>query len=129
MIVVHFTKVSTLYPRVVISSPGKRLGNLLFAILYSFFGVWPRDHYMLLQRFILGVSSCFATNLPPWAPLAVLRFPLTLGPSCTMWIQVTYYAFPHGTEQDTLPITSLISKQVIPYWTHGDTCYPGVSTL
>jgi hypothetical protein len=34
----------------------------------------------------------------------------------------------HSSEQDTLPTTSLISKQVIPYWTRGDTCCPGVST-
>jgi hypothetical protein len=33
MIVVHFVKVSALYPRVVISSLAKRLENLLFAIL------------------------------------------------------------------------------------------------
>jgi hypothetical protein len=34
----------------------------------------------------------------------------------------------HSFEQGTLPITSLISKQVIPYRTRGDTYYPGVST-
>jgi hypothetical protein len=33
MIVVHFAKVSTLYPHVVITSLAKRLENLLFAIL------------------------------------------------------------------------------------------------
>jgi hypothetical protein len=51
MIVVHFAKVSDLYPRVVISSLHGRLENPPFAILYTFFGVWPRDHYMMLQRF------------------------------------------------------------------------------
>jgi hypothetical protein len=39
MIVVHFAKVSTLYPRVVISSLAERLENLLFAVLYTSFGV------------------------------------------------------------------------------------------
>jgi hypothetical protein len=34
----------------------------------------------------------------------------------------------HSSEQGTLPTASLISKQVIPYWTHGGTCCPGVST-
>jgi hypothetical protein len=34
----------------------------------------------------------------------------------------------HSSEQSTLPITALISKQVIPYRTHGDTCYLGVSS-
>jgi hypothetical protein len=37
-------------------------------------------------------------------------------------------AHPHSTEQDTQPIAFLISKQVIPYQTRGDTCCPGVST-
>jgi hypothetical protein len=48
IIVVHFTKVNALYSRVVISSLAKRLENLLFAIIYTFFGVWPGDHYMPL---------------------------------------------------------------------------------
>jgi hypothetical protein len=34
----------------------------------------------------------------------------------------------HSSEQDILPTTSLISKQAVPYRTHGDTCYPVVST-
>jgi hypothetical protein len=49
MIVVHFVAVSALYPRIVISSLARRLDNLLFATLYTSFGVWPRDHYMLLK--------------------------------------------------------------------------------
>jgi hypothetical protein len=36
--------------------------------------------------------------------------------------------FPHSLEQDSQPPTPLISKQVIPYWTRGGTCCPGVST-
>jgi hypothetical protein len=54
MIVVHFAKVNALYPRVVISSLAKQLENLFFVILYTFFGVWPRDHYMPLQKFTMG---------------------------------------------------------------------------
>jgi hypothetical protein len=50
MIVVHFANVSALYPRIVISSLCGRLENHLFAILYTSFGVWLRDHYMPLQR-------------------------------------------------------------------------------
>jgi hypothetical protein len=34
----------------------------------------------------------------------------------------------HSSEQGTLPTTSLINKQVIPYRTRGDTCCLGVST-
>jgi hypothetical protein len=78
IIVVHFTKVSTMYPCVVISSLTKQLENLLFATLYTSFGVWPRDHYMLLQMFTTRVCH------------ALLRFPhqgfSNTCPSCTMWI-------------------------------------------
>jgi hypothetical protein len=59
-------------------------------------------------------------------------------PSCTMWFrQFTKYVtktghkvrcHPHSTEYDTQPIVFLISKQVIPYRTRGDTCCPRVST-
>jgi hypothetical protein len=34
----------------------------------------------------------------------------------------------HSSEQGTLPTTSLISKQDIPYQTRGGTCCPRVST-
>jgi hypothetical protein len=44
MIVVHFAKVSTLYPRVVISSLAKQLEKPPFRHSYTSFGVWPRDH-------------------------------------------------------------------------------------
>jgi hypothetical protein len=42
--------------------------------------------------------------------------------------QITSSVFPHTTKQDSQPTTSLISRQVIPYRTHGGTCCPGVST-
>jgi hypothetical protein len=71
---------------------------------------------------------------------ALLQFPLTSGPTCSAKIsldlgpllhlvdQITLCVFPHTTEQDSQPIAILISKQVIPYQTRGDTCCPGVST-
>jgi hypothetical protein len=34
----------------------------------------------------------------------------------------------HSSEQGTLPTASLITKQVVPYRTRGDTYCPGVST-
>jgi hypothetical protein len=90
-------KCSALYPRVVISSLIVWLENLLFAILYTSFGVWPRDHCMPLQRLTLVRMSCFALGSPCWIshntlrPLSqLLRFPLvgyhtiSLGPSCTL---------------------------------------------
>jgi hypothetical protein len=54
MIVIHFTKVNTLYPRVVISSLAKRLEKPPFYHSYTSFDVWPRDHYMSLQSFTMG---------------------------------------------------------------------------
>jgi hypothetical protein len=43
-----------MYPWVVISLLAKQLENLLFTIPYTFFGVWPKGHYMMLQRFTMG---------------------------------------------------------------------------
>jgi hypothetical protein len=63
----------TLYPRVVISSLAKWLENLLFAILYTSFGVWPRDHYMPLQRLTPDRLSCFAIGFPYWVSHCTLR--------------------------------------------------------
>jgi hypothetical protein len=62
--------------------------------------------------------------------LAVLRFFCTNVPSCTMCERrfTKYDAIPHPTEQDTLHILFLISKQVVPYLTHDGTCCPGVFT-
>jgi hypothetical protein len=39
----------------------------------------------------------------------------TQAPFAQCGSQGKHYALPHGTEQDTLPIASLISMQVIPY--------------
>jgi hypothetical protein len=64
-----------------------------FSTLYTFFGVWPRDHYMQLHS----------------APLAVLRFP-TQAPLAPCGSHAKHNALPHASEQDTLPIACLISK-------------------
>jgi hypothetical protein len=45
-----------------------------------------------------------------------------------MWVSANDHATSHSSEQGTLPTTSLISKQAVPYRTHGGTCCPGVST-
>jgi hypothetical protein len=82
---------------------------------------------------------CFATiSRTQWPPLAVLRFPTHSGPFYTMWFRQftqnvtqtghTDRSHPHSIEHDTQPIAYLISKQVVPYWTRGGTCCPGVST-
>jgi hypothetical protein len=64
MTVVHFANVSVMYQRVVISSLAKRLENPIFTILYTSFGVWPRDHYMHLQRLTQDRMSCFVIDFP-----------------------------------------------------------------
>jgi hypothetical protein len=48
--------------------------NILFAILYTSFGVCPRDHYMLLQRSTTGLCHALLWFPEQIAPLAVLRF-------------------------------------------------------
>jgi hypothetical protein len=80
MIVVHSTEVSTLYPRVVISSLAEQLENLLFAILYTFFSVWPRNHYILLQRSTTGVCHALLWFPEQRIPLLVLWFPAQTSP-------------------------------------------------
>jgi hypothetical protein len=72
MTVVHFAKVSALYPRVVISSLAKRLEKPPFCHSYTSFGVWPKDHYMPLQRFSMGRMPSFAKVVH--INIALLRF-------------------------------------------------------
>jgi hypothetical protein len=93
---------------------------------------------MSLQRSTIWVCHALLRFPDKWSPLAVLRIPAQSVPSCTMWFrQFTKNVtktdhkdrnHPHSTEHDTQPIAYLISKQVIPYQTHGGTCCPGVST-
>jgi hypothetical protein len=85
--------------------------------------------------------SCFATNSPAKTPLVVLRIPQqrpllhyviqadhkVCNKVCHMY-DTKNDANPHSTEQDTQAISFLISKQIIPCWTSGGTCCPGVST-
>jgi hypothetical protein len=120
MIVVHFAKVSTLYPWVVISSLAKRLEKPPFCHFYTSFGVWPRDHYMSLQRFTMGHMSGLAKVSRGSHGTTTPLVPCEPG-------RVTTPNF-HSSKQGTLSTASLISKQVISYRTRGSTYYPGVST-
>jgi hypothetical protein len=88
---------------------------------------------MLLQRSTTGVCHAllwFSEQMVPTCSAKVSRINV---PSYTMWFrQVTKYNHkvwyhPHSTEHDTQPIAYLISRQVVPYWTCGGTCCPGVS--
>jgi hypothetical protein len=73
-------------------------------------------------------------DFPNKCPACNAKLSLTNAHSCTMWerwftMYVTKYdVIPHPTAQDTLPIVFLISRQVVPYRTHGGTSYPRVST-
>jgi hypothetical protein len=129
MTVVHFAKVSALYPRVVISSLAKWLEKPPFFHSSTCFGVWHRDHYMPLQRFTIGrMPSCANVVC---SIIALLRFPGSHGTMTPLAPcvpgQVTT-PNSHSSEQGTLPTASLIIKQAIPYQTRGDICCPGVST-
>jgi NADH:ubiquinone oxidoreductase subunit B-like Fe-S oxidoreductase len=73
MIVVLFAKVSALSSRVVISSLAKQLEKPPFFHSYTTFGVWPKDHYMPLQRFIVGCMPDLAKVVR--GTIAMLRFP------------------------------------------------------
>jgi hypothetical protein len=122
----------------VISSLAKRLWKPPFHDDYTSLGVWPRDHYMPLQRSTTRVChallwfpkqtvpTCSAkvsrTNVPYWT----MRFG-----QFTKYITKTdnkVWCHPLLTEHDTRTIAYLISKQAIPYRTHGGTCCPRVST-
>jgi hypothetical protein len=73
MTVVHFAKVSALYPGVVISSLAKQQEKPPFCHFYTSFGVWPRDHYMSLQRFTMCHMSGLAKVVR--STIALIRFP------------------------------------------------------
>jgi hypothetical protein len=130
MTIVHFAKVSTSYPWVVISSLAKRLEKPHFYHSYTSFGVWPRDHYMSLQRFIMGRMLDLAEVL--CGTIAMLRFPEvvrgTMTPFAPCEPRWVITLISHSSEQGTLLIASLISKQAVLYQTCGDTCCPEVST-
>jgi hypothetical protein len=125
MIVVHFVKVSALYPRVVISSLAKRLEKPAFAIL-----TLPLVHDP-------EITTCRYKGLLQEYVMLCYGFP-TSGRFCTMWFRqftqnVTETdhkdrSHPHSTEHDTQTIAYLISKQAVPYRTRGGTCCHGVST-
>jgi hypothetical protein len=82
--------------------------------------------------------SYFATVPRQTVPACSAKFPEQSSPSCTMrFRQFTKNvsktdhkdrSHPHSTEHDTQPIAYLISNQVVPYQTRGDTCCPRVST-
>jgi hypothetical protein len=99
----------------------------------------------MAQRSLHAVTKVYYRSMPCFAtvswyttPLTVLRFSAQSGPYCTMWFRqftqnITKIGHkdkchPHSTEHNTRPIAYPISRQVVPYRTHGGTCYTEVST-
>jgi hypothetical protein len=128
MIVVHFAKVSVLYPRVVILS----LHGWLETSFLPFF--------TLPLVYGLEITTCHYKGLLPELVMLFYGFPehrvVTCSAKVSSWLepllhlvdQIMFCVFPHTTEQDSEPTTSIISKQAIPYRTRGGTYCPGVST-
>jgi hypothetical protein len=135
MIVVHSTDVSTLYPRVVISSMVERLEKPPFCYSLHFLWCMAQRSLHVITKIYYTSISCFAMVSPTKGHACSAKVSPTKGPSCTMWVRhfrkyvIKYDANTHSTEQDTLPIVFLISKQVIPYLTHGGTYCPGCLLL
>jgi hypothetical protein len=114
----------------VISPLAKRLEKPPFRHSYTSFTVWPRDHYMPLQRSTTGACHALLRIPKQTVPACSAKVSRTNVPSCTLWFRrfTKYDAIPHSTERDTQPIAFPISRQVVPYQTHGGICCPGVST-
>jgi hypothetical protein len=71
MTFVQFIKVSAPYPRVVIPLLANRL-EPPFCHSYTTFGVWPKDHYMPLQKFTMDRMPSLANVV--CGTIAMLRF-------------------------------------------------------
>jgi hypothetical protein len=71
----------------------------------------------------------FCYSFPwPQVPTSSAKVFSWLKPLLHLVDQITPCVFPHTTEQDSQPTTSLISKKAVPYQTRGGTYCPGVST-
>jgi hypothetical protein len=130
MIVLHFAKVSVLYPRVVISSLAKRLEKPPFCHSLHFTWCMAQKSLHVVTKVYYGsyaklcqgsmqyhsIAKVFRGSHGTTAPLA----PCEPG-------RVTTPIF-YSSKEGTLPTGSLIIKQAIRYWTRGGTCCPRVST-
>jgi hypothetical protein len=134
MMVVHSAVVNTLYPSVVISSLCGRLEKPLFWHSLYFLWCMAQRSLHVVTKVYYRSMSCFAMVSRTNGPACSATVSRTNVPSCTMWERwftkyiTKYDAIPHPTEQDTLPIVFLISRQAISYRTRGGTCCPRGST-
>jgi hypothetical protein len=84
---------------------------------------------MPLQWFTMGHMPSFAKVVR--GAIALRRFPravLVRRPLLHRVSRASNYANSHSSEQGTHPTAALISKEAIPYRTHGSTYHPGLST-
>jgi hypothetical protein len=132
MTVVHFTKVSALYPQVVISSLAKWLEKHPSCHSYTSFGAWFRGHYMLLQRFTTGVCHVLLWFPDKRPRLQCWGFPHIVAPfapcgSCSSNRMsqrlITKIGAIPTQPSTTQHIAYLISKQAFPYRTCAETCW------
>jgi hypothetical protein len=92
----------------------------------------------MAQRSLLAVTNVYYRSTlwfpEQTVPACSAKVSHTNAPSCTMWFrQFTKYEHkvwrhPHSTEHDAQPIAYPMSKQGVPYRTHGGTCCPGTSS-
>jgi hypothetical protein len=127
MIVLHFAKVSVLYPCVVISSLIGRLENILF-LFFTLPLVYAPEITTYCYNGLIQEYVVLCYDFPNKGPTCTAKVFLAKAPLAPCGSQVKYHAIPHSPEQDRQPIVFLISKEVIPYWTCGDTCCPRVCT-
>jgi hypothetical protein len=122
MIVVYSIEVSTLYLCIVISLLAKRIENLLFTTPL----VYNPEITICRYKGLLHEYVMLYYGFPYPGPACSAKFSLTRAPLAPCGSQAKHCADPHATEQDTLPITSLISKQVISYLRcDGTGCFGG----
>jgi hypothetical protein len=85
---------------------------------------------MSLQRLTMGRMPDLSKVVH--GTIAMLRFPGvvrgTVAPLAPCEPRRVTTLIFHSSEQDTLPIASIISKQAVLYRACDGTCYPGVST-
>jgi hypothetical protein len=129
MIVVHFAKVSALYPWVVILSLAKRLEKPPFLPFFTLPLVYGPEITTCRYKGLLQELVMLCYGFPvTWVPTCSAKVSSWLEPLLHLVNQTMFYIFPHTTEQDSQPTASLISKQVIPYRTRDNTYCPRVST-
>jgi hypothetical protein len=117
------------------------LENLLSAILYTSFGVWPRNHYMPLRRLTPARMSCFVIGFPLLGTIEYPQALFAIGKVSPSWVQQNTLMTPLAPcglvgiaipvlrfRQDKLTRAFLISQQAVSYRTCGGTCCTGVST-